>query len=186
MADWPHAPVHRIDEQGTYMVTGATYYKRPHFRGENRLDFLTDALLEMAERYGWRLQAWAVFPNHYHFVAISPEDPSSLRTFVTQLHSQTATRLNQLDGTKGRRVWFQYYDSQITYQKSYLARLKYVHHNAVKHGCAEEATRYRWCSAGWFETHASPAFQRTVASFKTDALNIVDDFGDAGWDGVRK
>ena len=164
------------------MVTRATYYKRPHFRTEDRLDFLTDALLEMAGRYGWRLQEWAVVPNHYHFVAISPDDPSSLRTLVTQLHSQTAKYLNQLDGTPRRRVWFQYYDSHITYQRSYLARLKYVHHNPVKHGCAHEATTYRWCSAGWFETHASPAFQRTVDTFQVDRLNVIDDFGDGGWE----
>jgi len=53
------------------MVTAGTYLKQPIFRGAQRLECLCDLLLELAEKYGWDLQAWAVFPNHYHFVALS-------------------------------------------------------------------------------------------------------------------
>ena len=34
--DWPHAPVHRVSEQGTYIVTAATLNKRQLFRGDER------------------------------------------------------------------------------------------------------------------------------------------------------
>jgi len=53
------------------MVTAGTYYKAPFFRGADRLKYLCGMLLEFAEKYAWQLQAWAVFPNHYHFVALS-------------------------------------------------------------------------------------------------------------------
>ena len=70
MRDWPHSPVHRLAEPGAYIVTAGTYLKKPTFAGPQRLEYLCDRLLELAEKYEWQLQAWAVFPNHYHFVAL--------------------------------------------------------------------------------------------------------------------
>ena len=72
MTDWPHSPTHRLTEAGAYMVTCGTYLKQHHFRGAERLQFLCEALLRTAAEYNWNLQAWAVFSNHYHFVALSP------------------------------------------------------------------------------------------------------------------
>jgi len=37
--DWPHAPVHRLDNDGVFMVTGATLYKQRLFSGRDRLDY---------------------------------------------------------------------------------------------------------------------------------------------------
>jgi len=48
--------------------------------------------------------------------------------------------------------------------------------NPVKHGLVTSAVDYPWCSAAWFGRNASTAFQATVASFKTDRLQIEDDF----------
>ena len=64
----------------------------------------------------------------------------------------------------------------LTYQKSYFARLNYVHRNAVKHGLVDKAADYPWCSAAWFAKQASPAFRKTIASFKTDRVKVYDDF----------
>jgi putative transposase len=176
MADWPHAPLHRLDGQGAYIVTAGTYRRRPFFSSPERLDILHDQLLGLAAHYGWRLQAWAVFPNHYHFVAMAPEDPHTLREFLRHLHSDTARRINALDHAAGRRVWFNFWETHLTYERSYLSRVRYVHENPVHHGVRRRAVDYRWCSARWFEASAEPAFQRTVATFKTDRLHLRDDF----------
>ena len=47
--------------------------------------------------------------------------------------------------------------------------------NAVKHGLVVAANQYPWCSAGWFEEHATQVQVRTAYRFKTDQLNIYDD-----------
>ena len=176
MPDWPHAPVHLLNQQGTYIVTSGTYLKQHFFAAPERLALLQDSLLSMAKEYEWQLQAWAVFANHYHFVGFSPPDASRLKTMLSKLHTITAREVNHKDGERGRRVWFQYWDSSITYQRSYLARLNYVHQNPVHHDVVKVASQYPWCSAAWFERAADPAFQRLVGSFKTDRLKIVDDF----------
>jgi putative transposase len=41
--------------------------------------------------------------------------------------------VNGLDQSPERQVWYNYWDTLLTYQSSYLARLNYVHQNAVKH-----------------------------------------------------
>ena len=176
MADWPHGPLHRLDEAGTYIVTSGTYRKEHLFAARDRLDLLQAHLLELAAQHGWLLQAWAIFPNHYHVVAISPENAGSLRRFVQHLHSVTARAVNAMDGTPGRKVWHQYWDSRITFQTSYLARLNYVHQNAQRHGVVLQATAYPWCSAGWFEQCADRAFYKVVTEMKIDMVNVRDDY----------
>lgn len=176
MADWPHAPVHRLTEQGAYMVTCGTLYKARLLHAPARLSLVQDQLLELAEAFGWRIQAWAVLINHYHFMALSPEDPSNLAEFQGRLHRETSRILNRWDGTPGRTVWFQYWDRRITYERSYFARLHYVHQNPVRHGVVARAELYPWCSAGWFERRASRAFRLTVESFPIDRVKVYDDF----------
>ncbi|HTL52298.1 MAG TPA: transposase [Planctomycetota bacterium] len=173
---WPHAPRHSLGDHGTYMVTAATHKKLHHFKGDERLDLLMRLLLQTAQAAQWKLQAWAVFPNHYHFVALSPPDPKSLKNLISKLHMRTAKEINRQDETPGRKVWYQYWDSQITYERSYWARLNYVHQNAVHHGIAGLAENYRWCSAAWFSRVADRAFYKTVSEFKTDQLEIEDEF----------
>ncbi len=158
------------------MVTAGTYQKTHYFHSKGHLSLLQDALFSLAQEYGWNLQAWAVFPNHYHFIAISPKDSSNLKTFIRHLHSVTAREINRIDETSNRKIWFQYWDTQLTFEKSYFARLNYVHQNPVRHKVAVIATDYEWCSARWFEQNTTPSFVRTIGSFKIDRLKVDDDF----------
>jgi putative transposase len=151
---WPHAPTHQLSVRGTYFVTAGTYLKAHHFRGAVRLRVLHRGLLTVAREFNWQLEAWAVFSNHYHFVAHSPgqaQDAASLPAMLGVLHTKTARWLNRIEGAPDRKVWHNYWETRLTYQKSYLARLNYVHQNAVKHGLVPAANQYPWCSAAWFE-----------------------------------
>lgn len=174
--DWPHAPLHRLSEKGTYMVTTATQGKLHLFRDADRLDLLQSAVLTLAPKYDWHLEAWALFSNHYHFVGYTLASPSRLKELLADLHASTARDLNRLDGEPGRQVWHNFWDKQLTYEKSYLARLNYVHQNAVKHGLVRVANQYPWCSAAWFERTARPAQVKTIYGFKIDGVKVTDDF----------
>lgn len=176
---WPHAPLHRLGEGGSFFVTVGTYLKAHHFRGVDRLAVLHRGLLAVAGRYGWQLEAWAVFSNHYHFVAHSPAneaDAKSLSPMLGLLHRKTAKWINRLDEAPGRQVWHNFRETRLTYEKAYLARLNYVHQNAVKHGLVATANQYPWCSAAWFERTARSAQVKTVYGFKTDRLHVYDDY----------
>jgi len=160
-----------------YIVTAGTYQKQKYFDTPASLTMLTNLLLDLAGDHGWMMQAWAVFPNHYHFVAES-QRPETLRLLIRELHSRSALKLNREQNAPGRKVWFQYWESQLTFHRSFLARLNYVHQNPVRHRLVLKASQHKWCSAGWFERKADPAFLKTVSSFPTDRLDVPDDFGD--------
>jgi putative transposase len=174
--DWPHAPVHRLSEEGTFIVTAATYHKEHFFRGPDRLQHLHDALLAQAKAMHWQLEAWAVFSNHYHFVAHALPGAEPLSVFTQYLHGATSAHVNLLDRCQKRKVWFNYWETALTFEASYLARLSYVHQNQVKHGLVKVARQYPWCSAGWFERTATRAQVQVLSRFKIDKVNIQDDF----------
>jgi len=176
MRDWPHSPIHRLAAPGAYIVTGATHLKKPTFAGRQRLEFLCDLLLVLAEKYQWQLQAWAVFPNHYHFIALSPPEAGTLSSLTRHLHSLSTIQANRWDGTRGRKVWFQYWETSLTFPESYFVRLSYVHHNAVHHKIVREPSLYPWCSAGWFQRRATSSFYKRVMQMKIDRVNVQDDF----------
>lgn len=173
---WPHAPLHRLSEHGTFMVTGATYQKKHYFRGAELLEILEANLLALAKEAGWQLEAWAVFSNHYHFVAHASAEGQPFSVWLAEVHRHTSGVVNELDGEPGRKCWHNYRETELTFEASYLARLNYVHQNAVRHGLVRQANQYRWCSACWFERTATPAQVRTIYSFKTDRLKVDDDF----------
>ncbi|MDA1053192.1 MAG: transposase [Planctomycetota bacterium] len=174
--DWPHAPLHRVSNHGTFIVTGSTLHKQPLFRGREALELLHDSLLKLAKQHGWTLEAWAVFPNHYHFVAHGGEAASKLDDFLTHVHADTARDLNEAQSKPGRQVWFNFWETGLTYEKSYLARLAYVHQNPVRHGLVPVANQYRWCSAAWFERTATAAQVKTIYGFKIDRVKVRDDY----------
>ncbi|HMD96605.1 MAG TPA: hypothetical protein VKM93_04635 [Terriglobia bacterium] len=63
-------------------------------------------LLQLAEQYGWQLQSWAVFPNHYHFVPLATAKDVSLTEFLRHLHSVTAIEINHWDEAPGVKRGF--------------------------------------------------------------------------------
>ena len=161
---WPHAPVHKLTEHGVYIVTAGTLYKQRCFDAGEKLSLLQLKLFDLANKYHWQLEAWAMFPNHYHFVARGCPESQNLRKLITHLHSDSARELNRIDAAAGRKVWSNFWDTKLTFETSYLARLNYVHQNAVRHGLVAVANQYRWCSAAWFERVATPAMVQTIYS----------------------
>jgi putative transposase len=174
--DWPHAPMHRLSEQGTFIVTPSTMDKRHFFRDRELLELLETRLLTLARQHDVVLEAWAVFSNHYHFVAHTSGGQNQLGELIERLHFATAAAVNKRDGQPNRAVWFNFWETQLTYAKSYLARLNYVHQNAVKHRLVKRASDYPWCSAAWFERSATPAQMKTIYGIRIDRVHVEDDF----------
>ena len=176
--DWPHAPPHRLQSSGTYFVTARTLDRVEHFQDPTRRDFVCTWLQELARRYGWQMEAWAVLSNHYHFVAHSPADRSdsnSLQQWLKHLHADVTRQVNRADGVQGRKIWHNYRDTLLTYQPSYLARLNYTHNNAVHHGLVMDAKDYQWCLAFDFDRACTAAWVKTIQSFKYDHIATDDD-----------
>lgn len=171
---WPHSPLHLFVPNATYIVTASTFRKQHVFDTVAKLTTLQTILFDVISAYQWKLQAWALFANHYHFIAHAPANGQSLSRLIQRLHNQSAMLVNKIDRTSGRKVWFQYWDTCLTYERSYYARLNYVHHNPVKHGLVSVAEEYPFCSAAWFRQHTSDEFRRKVEKTPFDRVNVPE------------
>lgn len=139
-------------------------------------DLGTDWEVQLPQFLQEKVQAWAVMINHYHLIAFNAAAPETLRKAIAKVHGVSARALNRADGSPGRRVWFQSWESKLDYHESYFARLHYVHENPVHHGVVATSSEYDWCSASWLEQNADPAYRKMLYTFKIDRLNVFDDF----------
>jgi putative transposase len=171
-----HNPPHYFVPNAMYMVTGAILHKQHLLREDGRKEFFMRILFEKAGTLNWQLEAWAVLHNHYHFIAQAPENSTTLAKLIRQVHSITAIQINRWDNISGRQVWQNYWDTCITYEKSYLARLRYVHENPVKHGIVENAADYPYCSYRWFIEQGTNDLKEQVVNQQIDNVNVFDDF----------
>lgn len=168
--DWPHAPVHRLNHAGTYFITGSTLHRQHVYNDPSALDALQALLFAVARKHECALQAWALFTNHYHLIV----EGRSVREMLTRFHAEASIAANARDHTPRRKVWFQFWDRELTFEASWLARLRYTQENAVHHGLVRVATDYRWCSALWFERTARAGLVKTVQRMKIDRLKVID------------
>ena len=173
---YPHNPPHYFVPNTMYIVTGSILYKQRLLFGDEHKALVLGILLERAAHWGWEMEAWSILENHYHFIGRAPENALTLEKLIRQLHSKSAVELNKLDKTPGRKVWYNYWDTCITHETSYYARLHYVHLNPVKHGLAQNAEDYPFCSYRWFLEKADESFQGMVMNQPIDRVDIFDDF----------
>jgi putative transposase len=176
MDNWPHAPLHWFKQAGLYCLTASTYMKEPLFPTTDDLDLLQELFFDLCRVHHAQVQAWSFFPNHHHAIVESPPDAGRLRALIHEFHSISARERNQRYAQPGRRAWFHYWDTHLTFQRSYLARLNYVNQNPVHHGVVARATNYRWCPATWFEANAKRSFVESVRRFGSSRLQMDDEF----------
>lgn len=158
------------------MITAGTLHKEHFFHKPEYLDLLQSTLFLLAEKYQIDLKAWALFSNHYHLILKVNGVSNTLSRFISHFHSQSARELNALESKVGRRIWYQFWDTELTYQDSYHARLRYVMQNPVRHNLVTDAKEYPWCSAQWFAQSAEPGHYKTITSYRIDKVNVIDDF----------
>lgn len=166
--DWPHAPPHRLSEAAVCFVTARTRGQQYLLADDSMKDWFEAKLFELASEFGWLLEAWNALSKHYHFVGHSPRtesDAESLKPSVQKLHSLTTKEFNQREKKPGRtRLWQNYRETHLTFQRSYLARLNYVHQNAAHHGLVKVSSGWKWCSAKRFKESVTHAWLKTIAS----------------------
>lgn len=174
--EWPHSPPHRLAAAGVYFLTARCAEQRHLIDTAESRDRFLRALFDLSEKYGWRMEAWSVLSNHYHFVAQSPRDGAgNLGNFIRHLHGAATQEWNRRDATPGRtRLWQNYRETHLDLPRGYYARLNYVHNNAVHHGLVSRGADWRWSSAPAFEKLVTPAWAGTIASFRYDQIAIAD------------
>lgn len=105
---------------------------------------IIDSWKFIARRYGLRIYAISVMSNHVH-VLLENRSASgvSLADIMTEHKRSTATQLNRLHQTIGRRVWAEKEYSRTVRYGNFERTLWYVLNNPVKAGLTDDPAS--WC-----------------------------------------
>lgn len=172
-----HAPPHPFREEGTYLITAATYeHQHILLTPERRTEF-EGLLLESFQDVGAVIIAWVILPNHYH-VLLSVETLEIISDVLQYIHGSTSYRWNNEDGLTGqRKVWYRFSDRAIRNESHLQRAFNYLHYNPVKHGYVDDVYNWRWSSLFLYEDEKGKGWLRE--NWKKHKPS--DQFG-KGWD----
>jgi len=142
-----HRPPHIFIVGYDYFITGRILDQQNLLAGAKKKIFLS-VLKSKLIKYEYKCYAWVVLDNHYH-ILIKTGDDGQIAEFIRELHAGSAKVINKNDGTKGRPVWYQYWDHGIRNKGDFIKHFNYIHHNPVKHHYVkyqDDVFDYQYCS----------------------------------------
>ena len=132
-----HHPPHIYLDDTWYIISASTL-NHAHFLASKRAKVLVrDKLKSLIVAFDIKLRAWVILNNHYHLL-LKTNRGKDLSRFFGQLHGSSSRQINLWDGTVGRQVWHNYWDTCIRDEAGLWTRFNYIHHNPVKHGYVQE------------------------------------------------
>jgi putative transposase len=172
-----HHPPHIYLDNTWYMITGSICQRQRLLRPEGHKDLVRDQIKALVTEFDLRLAAWVILDNHYHILTKS-HDAKRLPRFFGRLHGRTSFEINGRDGTRGRQVWHNYWDTCIRTEADYWTRFNYIHHNPVKHGYVTRVEDWPFSSHQYYLDHRGQAWLDDVfRQYPTvDFTDPKDDF----------
>ena len=145
---YQHNPPHLFRPGAKYIITGATYEKRHWLKSDEAKERLLKSIYIGFNQYRWMLEDWVILDNHYHLMGDAPEDAKTLSLLINDIHKFIALwiKKNVTEAENAEIIMYNYWDTCITFEKSYFARLNYIWYNPVKHGYVEDAKDWRFGS----------------------------------------
>ena len=184
-------PPHIFISGAKYFITGATYNKIKYFKSIEAKEAIKKYMLKSFSHYSWEIEDWVLLDNHYHVLANAPKSAVSLQNVIKNFHRFSAlwirkniknincvdAALTQSMHSKNKlKIWYNYWDTCITFERSYFARLNYIWYNPVKHGYVENAEDWQF---GSYISRIKNDFQYINEIRKTypfDKINIEDNY----------
>jgi len=174
---YAHTPPHLCRAGAEYFITASTFESKRLFDDDVK-EKLFSSLLKSCVNHGWSLEDWVILDNHYHIMVHAPEVSANPAKFVAEYHRFTALFIRKKNPEFGtlHKIFNNYWDTCITFEKSYYSRLNYIYNNPVKHGYVKNAQEYQWGSFRSRYTHDRPHVEKMLENFPYDSVNVYDDF----------
>ena len=128
----------------------------------DREDYL-DRIARYRVRFGVRLYAFCLMPNHVHLAL--EQDPGSLSDFMHALQSSYTQAFNRRHARVGHLFQGRYKSFLVDSDHYFLALVRYIHENPVKAGIVGQAPSYPWSSDRFFRSGVGPAWLDLGAAF---------------------
>jgi putative transposase len=171
-----HHPPHWFMDNTWYALTACTFQRLPLLNSQTNKALVRDKLRALIENHHLTLAAWVILDNHYHLL-VKFTHAELIPHFIQQFHGSTSHDLNKGDGTPGRRVWQNYWDTCMRNERGYWMRFNYIHHNPIKHRLSMTMAEYTFSSYGYYSrTHGeewlADAFEHYPIKDYTDSFDL--------------
>lgn len=135
----------RIEYYGAiYHIIQRGNNRKPIFKRDEDKVYLLEVLSETKEIYDFKVFAYVVMSNHYHFLIQTLNIPIS--KIMHQINTRYAKYYNNSTGNTGP-VFEDRYKGILVQDESYLiALIKYIHNNPVAAKICPTMEEYRWSS----------------------------------------
>ncbi len=154
-------PIHRYYIQNSQIfITVVTTNRLPVFSNKENLALYWKVAKEVKELYPYRLFAYCVLPDHFHWLMQMPENQPNFSKVLQSFkwnYSREYKKLHSIQGSLNlwqRRFW----DHVIRDEKDLQSHVDYIHYNPVKHGFVQdpidwENSTYRfWNEKGMYDS----------------------------------
>ena len=141
---YEHNPPHLFQSNAKYFITGASYKHVHYMKSDEAKDIFLNYLFKSFEHYNWKIEDWVVLDNHYHLMANAPENAETLAQVINNVHRFSSSGIKSLECINcvdavptqsahsiDKKIFHNYWDTCITYENSYYARLHYLWYNPV-------------------------------------------------------
>jgi REP element-mobilizing transposase RayT len=167
---------------GVFHVTVRSIDRRRLFLDSNDNEACLRYVERAAERYGWRVLAYCLMPNHIHLLVETPDE--TLAAGMQHINQSYAQRFNRRRDRTGHVFEHRYWSKPVS-PSHYMAAACYVVLNPVRAHLVDSPAEWRWSSFAVVAGRApAPAFldlDRTFellgcdkAAFEALVLSLVD------------
>lgn len=136
---------------GTYFFTLVTYERRRIFTSREAIQLLHTSISKVLLNLPFTINAYAVLPDHMHFLWTLPENDSNYSVRIAQMKRYFSKEfktshflINNMPTSRVKRaelpIWQRrFWEHSIQDEKDFNQHLDYIHYNPVKHGLVEFA-----------------------------------------------
>lgn len=126
-------PPHLYIGDKIYFVSIRTIEGKKLFDIPKKKQILMNCINAGIRKYNLKLYAFVVLDNHYHLLFLLTQK-LLLPQLLNYINGRSSFEINKIDNSKGRKVWYQYWDRCVRSEKDFWLRFNYIHNNLVKHG----------------------------------------------------
>lgn len=106
--------------------------------------FYIDLCSEYAKKYGVKIWAYCLMPNHVHLVAV-PDNEKSFDQCFSRVHRTYACHVNQRNGWQGH-LWQERFFSCVMDENHLLATVRYIELNPLRAKLCDSPIDWPWSS----------------------------------------
>ena len=140
-------------------ITGVTRRRRPYLQHRADLDIFWETMRAVKEIHPFRLLAYVILPDHFHWLMRAEDDAGDFSTVLHSVKRNCTLNYKAAHGiAESFRLWQgRFWDHVIRDERDLWVHFDYVHWNPVKHGYVtypeawDQSTYVHWKKLGYYE-----------------------------------